>query len=418
MRNRTRPPGLATTLLLASSALASSATAANLLSNGGFATDLSGWEVVAPVTWSPDGDRSPGAAQLQGAFGGIGVPALRTCAAVQPGLRYDLSAVARIPYDPASVGGLSIRLLWHEGPGCSSEALGGGADLDVDYRGAVAWQTVRAEGVTAPERASSASVVVLARSGGRPARLYLDDVSLEPVPAATTLIVPTAANVLGAGGERFQSDLYVRNPEHVARGFVLRLRCASGVPCNSAAIAYPIGPRETRVFPNVLSTEFHREAFASAIEVEYDPAEGPLQAFSRATTRHPENPGNGMSVPARGQSEALTDALFLGLSGAEPSASRRVNAGVMNPGPAEATIAFAAHDGDGRLLGTVVRRVAPGAWLQLNDLFAAAGASLETTRGAFASFASSRPVHPFVIAIDSTSGDPTWVPPVNDPQIP
>ncbi len=405
------------TALLSSFALAFQARAANLLPNGGFSTDLAGWDVVAPVTWSPEGERSPGAAVLQGEFGAIGVPALGACTAVQAGRLYDLSAVARVPYLPESVGGLSVRLYWHAG-GCSASPLPGGGELDVTYRAPQTWQRVRAEGLVAPEGATSASVVVYARSGGKASQLYLDDVSLEAVTFASTLIVPTAADVAGAHGERFQSDLFVRNPTNRPRGFVLRLRCAVEVPCSSAAIVYSIGARETRVFPNVLGMEFNKRNFASAIEIEYDAGDGPLQAFSRASTRHPENPGNGMSVPARAQSEATDDALFLGLSGAEPKAGRRVNAGVMNPSDREITIAFSVHNGDGTLLGNVVtRKVAAGAWLQINDLFGAAGASLDTAVGAFATFAASVPVHPFVIAIDNLSGDPTWVPPVNDPQI-
>jgi hypothetical protein len=137
-------------------------------------------------------------------------------------------------------------------------------------------------------------------------------------------------------------------------------------------------------------------------------------------TVNPGGPGNGTAIPAFTRDQAVTSAIFPALSGARDDAAGalRVNAGAFNPhdGPVEAF--FGLYDGDGTELGSFARTLAPGAWLQVNDVFREAGAGGVATEGATLAFSSSLPVFPFVIAVDNRSGDGTFVPPQKVPLLP
>jgi len=132
---------------------------------------------------------------------------------------------------------------------------------------------------------------------------------------------------------------------------------------------------------------------------------------ARVVTVHPESPGNGTSLPALGRDDARTSALFPGLSGArhDPGGTFRVNAGAFNPHDAPVEAVFWLYDGDGTDLGTFTRTLAPGAWLQVNDVFREVGAAGVATEGAMLAFHARLPVFPFVIAVDDRSGDGTFL---------
>jgi hypothetical protein len=240
---------------------------------------------------------------------------------------------------------------------------------------------------------------------------FLDDVELAPSPRYETLVVPTAASVDGARGERFRTTLTVTNPAPFGRRIDASLRCGAAEPCPTATVSLVFAPGETRVFADALFELFNRRSGAGAIDLVYDASLGPIVAAARAATVHAERPGNGMSIPVLPRSAATRTATFLALSdGRAGDGGTRVNAGVYNPSESPVWAGFAVRDEAGVERNTAYLYVGPRTWAQVNDLFGAT--STGTARpGSTVTFTAESAVFPFLISIDNRSGDPTFLEP-------
>ena len=193
---------------------------ANLLANGGFDEGLSGWARAARVGWSP-------------AFGGsarIDIPsfsayeALVQCVDVSGNALYSVSAAANLPERADGTGGLSVRVQWFAQPGCQGNELSGAPSLDFETSPEA--RQAKSRLVVAPPSAVSAIVLLLARADTSATyALVVDDVAFAPEPVGEILTLPTAASAPGAFGQRFATDLWVRNTSAVARRFSLRIDC-------------------------------------------------------------------------------------------------------------------------------------------------------------------------------------------------
>jgi hypothetical protein len=272
--------------------------------------------------------------------------------------------------------------------------------------------------IPAPQEAVSALVVVVARSAGdEPYPIFVDDVVLRRSVEEEDVFLPTAASVRGAKGERFETDLWVYNPTPAERRFTLRL-WRDGHP--TTPVVLRVGAEQTRHLPDVLSSALGQHDAAGPLQLSYDPRGGPMLFSARVVTVNPESPGNGTVLPVVTRGEARTSALFHGISGArhDLAGAFRVNAGAFNPHDAPVEAVFSLHDGDGIELGTFTRTLAPGAWLQVNDVLREVGAAGVATEGAMLAFSARLPVFPFVIAVDDRSGDGTFLAARDVPLIP
>ena len=389
------------------------AAAANLIDNGSFGSGLGGWTATSSVSWAPDGATGAGSARLGGSPGIVGTVALEQCVAVGGGSDYDLGASALLPYSPQAEGGVSLRVVWHAADGCSGEMLGMASALDFPPVAPAAWTRRGLGRLRAPSSARSASVSVVPWSSGTPGAFsaFLDDVELAPSARFERLVVPTAASVDGARGERFRTTLSVTNPSPFGRRIDASLLCAAAEPCPSASVSLVFAPRQTRVFTDALLELFGRRNGAGAIELTYDATLGPVVVAARAATVHAERPGNGMSIPVLAPSAARASATFLALSdGRAGDGGTRVNAGVYNPLESPVWAGFGVRDESGATRNTVYVLAGPRAWTQVNDLFGAAGAGAARA-GSTVTFTAEGPVFPFLISIDNRSGDPTYLEP-------
>lgn len=417
MRRRLEKPSTLLGAVLAGAALTAAlpSDAANLLHNGSFQNGLGGWVTTDPVTWEPDGVSGPGsgAARIGRNPGIVGALALSQCVAVSPRASYDLGATTLIPYSHEVEGGVSLRVVWHSWPGCEGTTLGLSPALDFPFAPDAAWTRKSLERLRAPSGAASATVQVVAWSSGSETGFaaLVDDVELSPSQQFVTLTVPTAASVDGARGERFQTTLVLTNPSSFTRRVDLALRCTLGQPCGTSAVSLNFAPGETRVFADALLDVFGKRNGAGAIELTYEATPGPIVASARAATVHAERPGNGMALPVLPRSSARSAATFAGLAdGRAGAGGTRVNAGVYNPQPATVFVGFDVHDGNGALRNSVLRWVAGGEWVQINDLYATAGVE-PAGPGSFVTFHAEAAVFPFLISIDNRSGDPTFLEP-------
>ncbi len=404
--------------LLAAALLAPTAWSENLVVNGDFREGLSSWSRLDLVSFSAGGAASPGAARITLPNRPEGGDAMLQCVAVEGYRLYDLGASVRLPEWPGHSGGVSVRLRWHAAPECQGPSLRGAPSLDFSYTEPAGWQVKERRRIPAPESAVSALVVVVARAAGEdPYPIFLDDVFLRRSVEGEDVFLPTAASVRGAKGERFETDLWVHNPTPAERRFAVSL-WRDGRPTTPFVLL--VGAEQTRHFPDVLSSALGQRDTAGAIQVSYDPREGPMLFSARVVTVNAESPGNGSSVPVLRRDEARTSALFHGISGArhDLAGAFRVNAGAFNPHDAPVEATFWLTDGDGTELGSFTRTLAPGAWLQVNDVFREVGAAGVATEGARLAFHARLPVFPFVVAVDDRSGDGTFIAARDVPLIP
>jgi hypothetical protein len=395
--------------LLATALPASASSPENLVANGSFREGISSWSRLDVVSYSAGGAATPGSARITLPSLPEGGEAMLQCVAVEGFRLYDLGTAVLLPEWPEHSGGVSVRLRWHAAPNCQGPSLRGAPSLDFSYTEPVGWQVKEQRRIPAPQEAASALVVVVARSAGdEHYPIFVDDVVLRRSIEEEDVFLPTAASVRGAKGERFETDLWVYNPAPAERMFTLRL-WRDGHP--TTPVVLRVGAKQTRHLSDVLVGGLGQRDVAGAIQLSFDPGGGPMHFSARVVTVNPESPGNGTRVPVLRRDDARTNALFHGLSGArhDLAGAFRVNAGAFNPHDAPVEAVFWLYDGDGTDLGTFTRTLAPGGWLQVNDVFREVGAEGVPTEGAVLAFQAKLPVFPFVIAVDDRSGDGTSI---------
>ena len=384
------------------------AASPNLLTNGSFDTSLGGWSHATNATWSF-------------ALGGIafifktptpGSEVLSQCVGVEGGSLYRLSASVNKDAQQGD-GGVVLLVRWFDAAGCGGTVLGGSPSLD--FEPPVSLFEPKSRVLASPGAARSALVLFVLRADTLDGSPYVvDDVVFASAPFGEILTLPSAASVQGAFGQRFATDLWVRNTTAVARGFSLRIACPT---CGEspAWIVLNLGPNETRFLPDVVFDLLGGGigGRAGAVEIAFDPREGGLEVSARVATVNADRPGNGTTIPARTRGEARSQATFIGLAGLGGDAGFRVNAGAFNPNDREAAVTFVVRDAAGNELGSIERTWAPREWFQINDVLAAAGAPA----GAAASIRvdAGLALFPFAIAIDNRSGDPAWLEPAPRP---
>jgi hypothetical protein len=404
-----RPLILATSALhLAIASTTSALPVENLLTNGSFDADVSGWSRTVDVSWSPLGG---GSARIQQPDDIGGSDVMIQCVAVEGGRLYDVTASVYLPDLAPWSGGVSVGVRWYPLGGCQGLTLGGTPTLDFAALVPADWQRKELRLAPAPSAAVSALVYVVVRADA-PANyiLLVDDLALTRSPEAEVLTLPTAATITGAYGQRFQTDLVLYNPASVERMATFKLYPAGAVNGPLTPVVLRIPPRQARDLTDVMHEVFGGVDRAGAIQIEYDPRGGVMQAYARAGTINSDNPGNSMTIPVVSKDSARASARYLGIA-----PGSRVNAGLFNPTEAPVEATFTVRDALGNELGRVTRTWGPYEWFQINGL------ANEVSAGgpaAWVDFTAQKPAFPFVIAIDNRSGDPAFLPALDLVELP
>lgn len=393
----------------------------NLLTNGGFDTSIAGWSEYGGATLAWNALDAAGSA----ASGSILVTntsstasksqSASQCVTLQGSKTYMLRLKIRVPSGQARTGGASGYLYWYEGPSCTGDvgptaATGDAATFD-------SWSS---HSVTLPQPEGFVSLRVMLRvnktEAGGEFRAHFDDITLTSM---ETLTIPAAASIHGAGGTFFHSDLWVMNRSYTtAKSVTVRYRCFTGQTCSTTNRSFSVSPRKGAYHEDVVGGLLASPETAGAIEILHDPGQGALSALSRVYTPSLPAPTTGSAVPALKASEARTRAVFLGLGTTTGTLTRgfRSNAGAYNPNPTSVNVTFTVYNGPtGALLGTPLTRTwAPREAYQINNIFAAVGATNYDFEAGILVVTASAPVFPYVTVIDNQSGDSVFVPASED----
>lgn len=214
--------GLASLILIVG--FAASASAQNEIQNGGFTSDLSGWQLLTvegAATWSSkdvDGSPSSGSALASStaAEAGILEAPLRQCVAVIPGASYVVSIEALFPGGQAATGKADLSIFWESNSTCDSGYISGnGLLVDSTKVSADTWNPATAT-FPAPGGAVGALVelgVDKVEAGGS-LSVNLDNISFAPVGGGDALVgyIPGAGSLQGSHGSNFKTSLQTTNP--------------------------------------------------------------------------------------------------------------------------------------------------------------------------------------------------------------
>jgi hypothetical protein len=402
---------------------AGSARADNTLTNGSFSTSIAGWSPMkdAQAIWSPgDATGAPdsGSADVTSVAAAPGaVTGLAQCVGVLAGATYDFGARIRIPA-PSGVSAF-VTLSFYSAAGCAGTEL---ARTSTDSPSPGDWTLVGGKGAVAPVGAASALFLLAVQKAvaGSFADALFDDAYLNA--PLQTLVIPASASIHGQNAAFFHTDVWLLNRSY-ARVLTVsaRFRCYRSMTCPSDTRTVALAPRQSLELPDAVGAFFGAPEAAGAIELTYDASVGDLSATSRTYTPSLPSPTFGTPIPALDASQARSRAAFLGLgnNGGSLGSGFRTNAGAYNPtdGSVSATLSLAGPDGAAR--GTpVVLSLAAREALQVNDVFAAAGAGGVVTTDTVLVVASTAPVFPYVIVIDNQSGDSVFVPASDDTAAP
>ncbi|MFI5182085.1 MAG: hypothetical protein ACHQPI_11880 [Thermoanaerobaculia bacterium] len=404
--------------------LALPAVGQNLLQNGAFDVNTSGWtpyEANIVASWSPlDADGSPTSGSIlltNTAPNGLNSGAYQCVNGVTPGTRLDAGAKIRIPSGGAH--GQTFLLVWfNTGSNCSGLPVGDTALAGVTAFDA--WTPVLMPDIVVPPGAASAQVMLKIIKNFPDVLNYqshFDDLFLiGSVPA--TLTVPASASIHGKAGTLFATDLWVMNLSHTDMLSVsARHRCFAVQTCPTGTRTFQLAPRESRLYTDVLTSLFSDPETSGAIELTYDSAAGTLAATTRTYTPPLPAPTAGTTIPALPASEARTTALFLGLANnaGDLTSGFRSNAGAYNPNSSSVLVTFTLSGADGTTLGSVSYNFAPNEAFQFNDIFAKASAGSTVTLNAVLRVTSALPVFSYVTILDNQSGDQVYALPFTDP---
>jgi hypothetical protein len=240
--------------------------------------------------------------------------------------------------------------------------------------------------------------------------------------SAETVYLTAAASVVGLAP--FYSDVRAFNTSYSASLQVTAdYRCFIG-PCVPSVQTFTLAPRESRAFDDVCVSLFAEPNTGGAIEFSHAGAAGQLVVSSRLYSTVPEATV-GMFVPglplaAAFPAMALTS-VRNGATGSGSGRGFRTNVGVYNPNPgASATPTFRVYDG-GTLLGStqLPAPLAPRTGAQINDIFAAVGASSSASENAVVVVdGGGVALHSYAAVIDNATTDPIFVVGASDPTPP
>lgn len=224
--------------------------------------------------------------------------------------------------------------------------------------------------------------------------------------ALTTATLAAAASLHGIPPSFFHSDVTVFNPSATTPAHVTaRYRCSIGA-CAAASTTFDVAPGEARVFEDAVVALFGASETGGAIEFT-----GPVVVDSRLYTPSRPAPSTGMYIPAAEEQDAHAESVLLSLSHAvDQSRGFRTNAGAYNPNPVALDVTFTLFDPTGRRLGEVIRSVPPLTPVQVNNIFAVAGITVDVPSAYCVVRADGiHPLFAFASVIDNRSQDLIFV---------
>jgi hypothetical protein len=405
---------------LVAAAFSSSALAQNQLVNPSFGSGLSGWTPTGAATASFNSDDASGSAfsgsAMIGAGSGGAVGGLTQCVPAHVSVPFNLVFRTRLASgssgDAGSGGVAFASYAFFSDAHCATPLPG--ADTSVTTTPTSSWSAASVVAVgrpAAPAGVGSALVTIGVQNHALgPFPIYeFDDVLFAPY-RPITVTVPASASIHGQNNAFFQTDLWLVNESPVVSVPVTaRHFCFAGQTCGGGVKTANVPPRGTAQYADAVGSFFGDPGTAGALEITYDSALSRVTILTRTYSPSLPAPTTGSGLVALEDFEARTLSVISGLAsnGGDLSSGFRSNVGAYNPdGESSGNVTFTLFDAQGAQIGQpVVKPIGPKEPVQVNDIFAAAGASQTVTTNAYVVVSSNLDIFSYATVIDNRSTD-------------
>ena len=185
------------------------------------------------------------------------------------------------------------------------------------------------------------------------------------------LTIPAIVHADGMNGARYRTDLFLFNPDPVARTVYLRVAPWNG-PAPAKATGVTLEPGESRRIPDALSTVFGLNGVAR-LSFESGFPSGGVSITSRTYTLLPDGSTYGMLVPPLVASQIVGPGETLEILGPTGGAASRTNLSLVKLDYRPGVVHVEIHGENGTLLDEFDQVVPAKGGVQVNDLFRTRG---------------------------------------------
>jgi hypothetical protein len=262
---------------------------------------------------------------------------------------------------------------------------------------------------------SSAAFRATSSSGSVMAGLIaIDDATNDPTwvgpdTPAGSLIIPAIVHVRGANGADYRTDLFLFNPDPVARDLFLNATLWNQ-PENRLTVRVTLAAGESRRVPDALFSLFGRSGVA-VMSLQTGFPTGGVLVTSRTFTVREDGATYGTVLPPLRTSQTATPGETLEILGPTGAPSLRTNLALVQlstylDGPPDVHVQILDERGD--VLDSFDQSVPAGNGLQMNDLFRARGLGDGPKAALIRLTPSSGILAAYATTIDSATNDPVY----------
>lgn len=193
--------------------------------------------------------------------------------------------------------------------------------------------------------------------------------------SAQTLVVPASANAEGANNTRWRTDLQVKAQGEDGASFTVELLKSRKANTDPLIVDFSVAAGESLGLVNFIETGFE---YTGTAALRITPTDGHILATSRTYNDAPSGT-YGQTVPAVNEDNAISfgdEAALIQLSRSpDPTTGFRTNIGFVSLSDQRIEVAIDLYLADGTDLGDLVYQLKAFEYRQINDVFAAAGAT-------------------------------------------
>lgn len=231
-------------------------------------------------------------------------------------------------------------------------------------------------------------------------------IALLPLAAsAATFIVPAAGTGPGANGSQWQSELTLHNTSATAVTVGLAFHDAAGAQQGNSLT---LNARSTMSISDIVKTRFGRESGTGAIEITVPDAMANRLAITSRTFNSSANGQFGQDIPAVNANDAATAGETVVLQAPSSAGEARFNFGLY--ALTDATIRWDLVRADGSQATSLEQNYTAGTQRQFNRGIETLLGATEQDNDALHAVITKGKVIAYGSAINSLSGDPTFVP--------
>ncbi len=385
---------------------AAAVSAQNLVTNGSFEGNLTGWDFPDTTTYDPtlDATGTAGSGSAKSVLApGQSRGVVMRCVGVSGSAAYAASGKVRIPAGQATTGDVKIYLNFYSGSDCSGESLS--TYQTQKLTSTSGWESLETGSVTSPAGANSAVFAAWAANRGAAGsssfQVNVDDLYLGGAAGASyARWVPAVIHKdVPSKNAKWRSDVAILNCSNATANLTITMHAGAGPVTQTAQLPAKV--------------QFLLTDLAGWLGVTSD--SGPLEVVSdrefylsgRTYNQVDETHTYGQNYEGEDPSDLLGAQQSAWLPQLTEDALYRTNIGITNTGTATANVTLTLYDASGSQVWQDSRDYAAGGFFQYQQPFLPLGGI--TSGFARVTVNSGSGVVAYASVTDNNTGDPTTI---------